>query len=89
MRFSNIIYFCNCYLIMLDYEEELVDIVDDFIKKESNEKIIKLKNECQQALSFDKSNKVEEIKNIIINCVDLDIELDEMLEILEYIYNKL
>lgn len=89
MRFLNIIYFCDCYLIMLDYEEELVDIIVDFIKKETNEKVIQLKNECQQILSLDNSMKVEETKKIIINCADLDIESGEMLEILECIYNKL
>ena len=89
MKFSNIIYFCDCYLIMLDYEEELVDIIGDFRKKETNEKIIKLKNECKQVLSLDESIKVEVTKNIMLNCADLDIESDEILEILECIYNKL
>lgn len=89
MKFSNIIYFCDCYLIMLDYEEELVDIIGDFIKKETNEKIIQLKNECKKILSLDNSMKVEETKKVIINCADLDVESDEMLEILECIYNKL
>lgn len=89
MRFSNVIYFCDCYLIMLDYEEELVDIIGDFVKKETDEKVIQLKNECKQILSLDNSIKVEETKKIITNCADLDIESGEMLEILEYIYNKL
>lgn len=89
MRFSNVIYFCDCYLIMLDYEEELVDIIGDFVKKETDGKAIQLKNECKQILSLDNSIKVEETKKIITNCADLDIESGEMLEILEYIYNKL
>lgn len=89
MRVSNIIYFCDCYLIMLDYEEELVEIIGDFIKKETNEKIIQLKNECEEILSLENIMKVEEIKKIIINSADLDIEADEMLEILECIYINL
>lgn len=89
MKFSNIIYFCDCYLIMLDYEEELVDIIGDFAKKETNEKKINLKNECGEILSLDNVMKVEETKKIIINCADLDVEAEEMLEILEYIYKKL
>lgn len=89
MRVSNIIYFCDCYLIMLDYEEELVDIIGDFTKKETNEKIIQLKNECEEILSLENIMKVEEIKKIIINCADLDIEVDEMLEILECVYTNL
>lgn len=62
MRFSNIIYFYDCYLIMLDYEEELVDIIGDFTKKETNEKIIQLKNECEEILNLDNITKVEETK---------------------------
>ncbi|NFA41508.1 hypothetical protein EXM65_02660 [Clostridium botulinum] len=89
MRFSNIIYFCDCYLIMLDYEEELADIIGDFAKKETNEKIIHLKNECGEILDLDNIMKVEETKKIIINCADLDIEVDEMLEILECVYTNL
>ena len=89
MRFSNVIYFCDCYLIMLDYEEELVDIIGDFTKKETNEKIMQLKNECEEILSLDNIMKVEETKKIIINCADLDIEADEMLEILEGVYTNL
>ncbi|WP_027634337.1 hypothetical protein [Clostridium hydrogeniformans] len=89
MRFSNIIYFCDCYLIMLDYEEELEDIIGDFAKKENNKKIIQLKNECEEILSLDNIMKVEETKKIIINCADLDIEVDEMLEILECVYTNL
>ena len=89
MRFSNIIYFCDCYLIMLDYEEELEDIIGDFAKKETNKKIIKLKNECEEILSLDNIMKVKETKKIIKNCADLDIEADEMLEILECVYTNL
>lgn len=89
MRFSNIIYFCDCYLIMLDYEEELTDIIGDFAKKETNEKIIQLKNECGEILNLDNIMKVEETKKIIINCADLDIEVEEMLEILECVYTNL
>ncbi|MDU1315433.1 MAG: hypothetical protein E6940_15535 [Clostridium septicum] len=62
MRFSNIIYFCDCYLIMVDYEEELVEIIGDFTKKETNEKIIQLKNEYEEILSLDNIMKVEERK---------------------------
>ncbi|MHC1748001.1 MAG: hypothetical protein AB9856_06355 [Cellulosilyticaceae bacterium] len=89
MKFSSVIYFCDCYLIMLDYEEELVDIISNFIKKETSEKIIQLKNECEEVLGLDNIMKVKETKKIIINCADLDIESDEILEILECIYKKL
>lgn len=89
MKFSNVIYFCDCYLIMLDYDDELVDIIKDFTKKETNEKIIQLKNECEEIFSLDNIMKVEEIKNIIINCADLDIEVDEIQGILECVYANL
>lgn len=89
MKFLNIIYFCDCYLVMLDYEEELIDIIGDFKKKEINEKLRQLKNECEEILSLDDIKKMEEIKKVIINCADLDIESDEMQEILEYVYKNL
>ncbi|QAS62114.1 hypothetical protein [Clostridium septicum] len=62
MRFSNIIYFCDCYLIMVDYEEELVEIIGDFTKR----KLMKnntVKNEYEEILSLDNIMKVEETKN--------------------------
>lgn len=89
MRFSNIIYFCDCYLIMLDYEEELANIIEDFVKKETNEKKIKLKKECEEILGIDIIMKVEETNKIIKNCANLDIEANEMLDILECVYTNL
>jgi DNA-binding transcriptional regulator YhcF (GntR family) len=50
---------------------------------------MQLKNECEEILSLDNIMKVEETKEIIINCADLDIEVDEMLEILECVYRNL
>lgn len=95
MRFSNIIYFCDCYLIMLDYDEELIDIIGDFIKAENNELIVQLKDECREILSLENSIKVEEIKKIMMNSVTLDIpvnldaEVDKILVILECLYAEL
>ena len=95
VRFSNIIYFCDCYLIMLDYDEELIDIIGDFIKAENNELIVQLKDECREILSLENSIKVEEIKKIMMNSVTLDIpvnldaEVDKILVILECVYAEL
>ena len=47
---------------MLDYDEELIDIIGDFIKAENNELIVQLKDECREILSLENSIKVEEIK---------------------------
>ena len=89
MEISTIIYFCDCYLIMLDYEEELKDVINDFKKKEIDEKVIMLKNECSEILKMNDKERIAEMKRIIISCADLDIEVSEMKEILEYIYQNL
>ncbi|MCW6111079.1 hypothetical protein [Clostridium sporogenes] len=89
MEVSTIIYFCDCYLIMLDYEEELIDIIYDFKEKEIDEKVLMLKNECNEIINMNAKERIEEINRIITGCVDLDIEVSELQEIIKYIHQNL
>jgi DNA-binding transcriptional regulator YhcF (GntR family) len=89
MEIQTIVYFCDCYLMMLDYDEELESIVQDFVKKENPNMIIKLKEECKNLLTMTNQEKNEWIEKIIEKCVNLDISIREMNDILEYIYRKI
>ena len=51
----------------------MADIIGDFAKKETNEKIIKLKNECEEILSLDNIMKVEE-KGYPVTTYNLTVE---------------
>ncbi|GAA0741802.1 hypothetical protein [Clostridium oceanicum] len=88
MQISTIIYFCNCYLIMLDYEEELKDIICDFKRKEIVEKVIMLKKECGEILGINDKERIEQMNRIMVECLDLDIGVGEMKNILEYVYEN-
>ena len=89
MRSSNISYFCECYLIMLDYDEELEDIVKEFIENETDDKIAELRSECKDILDLNEMMRGGEIKEILSNSIALDIESDDMIQIIEFLYKNL
>ena len=74
---------------MLDYDEELEDIVKEFIENETDDKIAELRSECKDILDLNKMMRGEEIKEILSNSIALDIESDDMIQIIEFLYKNL
>ncbi|WP_409069169.1 hypothetical protein ACFLKB_04875 [Clostridium sp. FAM 1755] len=74
---------------MLDYEEELIDIIYDFKEEEIDEKVSMLKNEYNEIINMNAKERIEEINRIITGCADLDIEVSELQEIIKYIHQNL
>lgn len=89
MKNETILYFCNSYLLMLNYYESLEEVISDFYGKETEEIVEKLKEECSSLLKLDDEDKKHEIKEVISNIRYLDIKPSEMEDVLKTINSKL
>ena len=89
MKNEAILYFCNSYLLMLDFYETLDEVISDFYGKETADNIEKLKEESSVLLKLEPEEKKSEIKEVISNIRYLDIKPSEMEEILKTINSKL
>ena len=85
---KEIIYFCNCYYLMLDYDQSMHQIVEEFIEKESNEIVNELLKELQYIISTEDNQKREYILQVITKCDDMDIDFFTMEKILIDIYQE-
>ena len=85
MRENSVLYFCNCYLIMLDYDKTIDEVIIDFINNEPKQTIDELYNECNVILNANKGIQENEVQKIISNANDLDIDTDELIDILRII----
>ncbi len=85
MRENSVLYFCNCYLIMLDYDKTIDEVIIDFINNEPKQTIDELYNECNVILNANKEIQENEVQKIISNANDLDIDTDELIDILRII----
>ena len=89
MKNETILYFCNSYLLMLNYYESLEEVISDFYGKESGESVERLKNECSTLLEMNPEEKKREIKEVISNIRYLDIKPSEMENVLKTINSKI
>lgn len=89
MKDKMILYFCNCYLVMLDYDETLEEIVQDFVSKEKAETILELKTECNNIIQLPNTEKEKVLKTIIGKADDLVIETIELETIIQNIVKNI
>lgn len=89
MKNETILYFCNSYLLMLNFYESLDEVLSDFYGKETHDVIEKLKDECNSILDLEENEKRRTIKEIISNIRYLDIKPSEMVDVLKIIKTKI
>lgn len=89
MKNETILYFCNSYLLMLNFYESLEEVISDYYGKEPEENLERLKEECINILNLEPEEKKKEIKQIISNIKYLDIKHDEMEDVLKTIVLKI
>ena len=51
-------YFCDCYYLMIDYDESLEEIVSEFIEKETEERVRNTINEIAAVLENKNEYKI-------------------------------
>lgn len=89
MKKEAILYFCNSYLLMLNYYESLDEVISDFLGKETEENVENLKDECRSILKLSGDEKDSELKEIISKIKYLNLSVLELDDILETIVSKL
>lgn len=88
MKGDKIIYFFNCYFLMLDYDEPLEKIVRDYIEKENDNNTKLLLNDLKYI--FEENNNEEEYLNYILkNSDEMNVSKDELREIIRVLYSYL
>lgn len=87
MKGDKLIYFLNCYFLMIDYDESLKEIVNDYIQKENNNNIEILLEELKYI--FEKSNDENQYLDYILkNSDEMNVDKFELRQILKKIYNE-
>lgn len=89
MGIKEVIYFCDCYLNMLDYDEAMEDIISEYYSKELKETVNEFKEECKAILSLPERDRELILNTIITGSKDLDITAEEMEDIIKEVYLKL
>ena len=74
---------------MLDYDETLEEIVQDFVSKEKAETILELKTECNNIIQLPNTAKEKVLKTIIGKADDLVIETRELETIIQNIVKNI
>lgn len=88
MKGDKLIYFFNCYFLMLDYDEPLEKIVRDYIEKENDNNTKLLLNDLKYI--FEENNNEEEYLNYILkNSDEMNVSKDELREIIRVLYSYL
>ena len=88
MKGDKIIYFFNCYFLMLDYDEPLEKIVRDYIEKENDNNTKLLLNDLKYI--FEENHNEEEYLNYILkNSDEMNVSKDELREIIRVLYSYL
>ena len=82
MKAEGINYFCNGYLIMLDYDQTLEQVIEDYNRKETNSTKQKLKEELTYVLALPQNEKKKLLENIIMETIYFDIKEKEFEDIL-------
>lgn len=89
MKNETVLYFCNSYLLMLDFYESLDEVLSDFYGKETPYVVEKLKDECSRILALEQEDKKKTIKEVTSNIRYLDVKPSEMENILMTIKSKI
>lgn len=88
MKGDKLIYFFNCYFLMLDYDEPLEKIVRDYIEKENDNNTKLLLNDLKYI--FEENHNEEEYLNYILkNSDEMNVSKDELREIIRVLYSYL
>ena len=84
MKENKLIYFLNCYFLMLDYNQSLEEIVKDYIEKESANNTKLLIDDLKYILEEDKDEDLEYILN---NSDEMNISKTELKEVIKEVYS--
>lgn len=87
MKGDKLIYFFNCYFLMLDYDESLEEIVKSYMEKE-NDNNAKLLLEDLKYI-FEEDNKENEyLDHILENSDEMNVDKLELKEIIKEVYTE-
>ena len=73
-------YFCDCYYLMVDYDQSLEEIVFEFIEKETEERVTNTFNEIAAVIE-DKNEDI--LEYIIEKSVVLSTDREELNELIQ------
>lgn len=82
---DNIIYFCDSYYLMIDYNETLEEIIKEFIDKETNELVENIINEMNMIL---KSKDEKTLKYILEKSCVITTTKENLVDMINEIYDE-
>lgn len=84
---NKIIYFFDSYYLMLDYDQTLKQIVNEFIENETEEATNEIISEMIEILN---NTELQEktLSEIITNCIEMNTTPEQMIEIIKEIFNE-
>ncbi|OOM16370.1 hypothetical protein [Clostridium saccharobutylicum] len=84
-QYNKIIYFFDSYYLMLDYNQTLNQIVNEFIENETEETTNEIISQMDKALN-DIELQEKTLSEIITNCIEMNTTPEQMFEMIKEIY---
>ncbi|URZ03973.1 hypothetical protein [Clostridium felsineum] len=84
---NKLIYFFDSYYLMLDYDQELNEIVNEFIENETEETTNEIISQMDKILNSVESQE-DTLNEIITNCIEMNTTPEQILEIIKEIFNE-
>jgi hypothetical protein len=84
---NKIIYFFDSYYLMLDYDQTLNQIVNEFIENETEETTNEIISQMEKVLN-DIELQEKNLSEIITNCIEMNTTPGQMLEMIKEIFDE-
>lgn len=84
---NKIIYFFDSYYLMLDYDQMLNQIVNEFIENETEETTNEIICQMEKVLN-DIELQEKNLSEIITNCIEMNTTPGQMLEMIKEIFHE-
>ncbi len=88
MNIDMIVYFFNCYYLMLDYDESMSQIVAGYIEKEKDVLVKNIYDQMDCVLKAEINTRTYYLNEIISSCEEMDVRTDEMESIIKTVFEE-